>query len=70
MQRYFESLRREGNVDSFRAVEFMIGKLLSKVRYSTAETILKHNLHQYLVDIKNDLHAIANALNQHYFAYT
>jgi uncharacterized alpha-E superfamily protein len=70
MQRYFESLRREGNANSFLAVEFMIGRLLSKVRYSTAETILQQNLHQYLVDIKKDLHAIAIALNQHYFAYT
>ncbi len=70
LQRYFESLNREGNVNSYRPIDFMIGKLMSKVRYSTAETILQQNLHQYLVEIKNDLHAIANALNQHYFAYT
>lgn len=70
MQRYFDRLKREGDAASFQQLDFMVGKLLSKVRYSTPETIIQQNLHQYLQEIKNDLYAVANALNQYYFAYT
>jgi len=70
LQRYFDRLKQEGKINSYQQLDFMIGKLLSKVRYSTAESIISQNLHQYLVEIKNDLYAIANALNQFYFAYS
>jgi uncharacterized alpha-E superfamily protein len=70
LQRYFDRLKKEGKVNNYQQLDFMIGKLLSKVRYSTAETIISQNLHQYLIDIKNDLYAIANALNQCCFAYS
>jgi uncharacterized alpha-E superfamily protein len=70
IQRYIERLKREGDAASYQQLDFMIGKLLSKVRYTTAETIIQQNLHQFLTEIKNDLYAIANALNQYYFAYT
>ena len=70
LQRYFDRLKQEGKISSYQQIDFMIGKLLSKVRYSTPETIISQNLHQYLIEIKNDLYAIANALNQYYFAYS
>jgi len=70
LQRYFERLKQDRNVNSFQVLDFKIGKLLSKVRYSTADTIMEESLHQYLVEIKEELHVIANALNQHYFAYS
>lgn len=70
LQRYFDRLKQEGRVNNYQQLDFMIGKLLSKVRYSTAETIISQNLHQYLIDIKNDLYAISNALNQCCFAYS
>ncbi|HEX6427588.1 MAG TPA: alpha-E domain-containing protein [Niastella sp.] len=70
LQRYFDRLKQEGKVNNYQQLDFMIGKLLSKVRYSTPETIISQNLHQYLLDIKNDLFAIANALNQCCFAYS
>lgn len=70
LQRYFDRLKQEGKVNNYQQLDFMIGKLLSKVRYSTPESIISQNLHQYLLDIKNDLFAIANALNQCCFAYS
>jgi uncharacterized alpha-E superfamily protein len=70
LHRYFERFRNEQNIDSYNKMDFMIGKLKSKILYSTPETIMEQNLHQYLLDIKKDLHGIANGLNQHYFAYT
>jgi uncharacterized alpha-E superfamily protein len=70
LQRYFDKLKREGNAASYQQLDFMVGKLLSKVRFNTPETIIQQNLHQFLIEIKNDLYAIANALNQYYFAYS
>jgi uncharacterized alpha-E superfamily protein len=70
LQRYFDRLKQEGKVSSYQQIDFMIGKLLSKVRYSTPETIINQNLNQFLIEIRSDLYAIANALNQFYFAYT
>ncbi|MBC7904655.1 MAG: alpha-E domain-containing protein [Gemmatimonadaceae bacterium] len=70
LQRYFERLRGERMADSYQQIEFMIGRLKSKVHYSTVETIMSHGLHKYLNEIKAELHGIGIALNQNYFAYT
>ncbi len=69
LHRYFERLRSERNTDGYNKLNFMIGELHSRVRYSTPETIIKQGLDQYLSRIKEDLYGIADALNQHYFAY-
>ncbi|RYZ47232.1 MAG: alpha-E domain-containing protein [Sphingobacteriales bacterium] len=70
IHRYFERFRNENNLESFQKMDFMIGKLKSKILYSTPDTIMEQNLHEYLIDIKKDLHQIANGLNQYYFAYS
>jgi uncharacterized alpha-E superfamily protein len=70
LQRYFDRLKQGLTPHGSQELDFMIGKLLSEVKYSTAETIIEQGLHEYLQHIKDDLHEIANALNQHYFAYT
>lgn len=69
LQRYFDRL--ENNVDhvSYKNVNFMIGKLRSKIQYSNLEHVSKVGLHNYLVSINEDLQAIGNALSQYYFAY-
>ena len=69
LQRYFERLKKGIEANSFQEMDFMIGKLLSEVRYSTAEMIIEENLSEFLQRVKSELHAIAIALNQHYFAY-
>jgi len=70
LHRYFERLRSEKNTEAYNKLNFMIGELHSRVRYSTSESIMKQGLNQYLGRIKEDLFNIANALNHHYFAYT
>src|SRR6185369_13495375 len=69
IQRYFDRLKQSTALNGQEELEFRIGKLSSKVKYSTADTIIRQDLHKYLQEIKSDLYAIANALNQHYFAY-
>jgi len=70
LQRYFERLRNERNVESYHKIEFLIGRLKSKVNYSTVDSILNQGLHEYLNEVKRELYQVGNALNQNYFAYT
>jgi uncharacterized alpha-E superfamily protein len=70
LHRYFERLKGERNQEAFRNIDFMIGKIKSKVRYSTVESIMAQGLHTYLNGIKDDLYQVGIALNQNYFAYT
>ena len=70
LYRYFERLKGERNTEGYRAIDFMIGKIRSKVKYSTVESIMQQGLHAYLNGVKEDLYEVANAFNQHYFAYT
>ncbi|MES1221900.1 MAG: alpha-E domain-containing protein [Bacteroidota bacterium] len=57
-------------MDGFIKIDFLIGRLKSKVKYSTVDSILEEGLHAYLSGIKESLYEVANALNQNYFAYT
>lgn len=70
LHRYFERLRSEKNTEAYNKLNFMIGELHSRVRYSTADSVMRLGLNQYLARIKEDLYNIANALNHHYFAYS
>jgi uncharacterized alpha-E superfamily protein len=70
LHRYFERLRSEKNTEAFNKLNFMIGELHSRVRYSTADTIMRQGLHVYLSRIREDLYNIGNALNHHYFSHT
>ncbi|MEP6746988.1 MAG: alpha-E domain-containing protein [Bacteroidota bacterium] len=70
LMRYFTRLRSDRNADSFQQIEFLIGKLKSKINYSTTDSVLKQGLHEYLAEVKTDLNEIGVSLNQNYFAYT
>lgn len=70
LHRYFERFGNERNQEAYQQLDFLIGKLKSKILYSTPDSIMEQNLHQFLLGIKNELHAIANGLNQNYFAYS
>ena len=70
LHRYFERLKDERNKEAYDKVDFMIGRIQSKVKYSTVESIMHQGLHAYLNGVKEDLYEVGNAFNQHYFAYT
>jgi uncharacterized alpha-E superfamily protein len=70
LHHYFERLKSDRNAEGFRKIDFMIGRIKSRVKYSTVESILKQGLHSYLNRVKEDLSEVANALNQNYFAYS
>ncbi len=66
---YFERLKNQKNAEGFQKIEFLIGKIRSRVKYSTVETIMHQGLHAYLTGIREELYEVANALDQYYFAY-
>jgi uncharacterized alpha-E superfamily protein len=69
LQRYFDRLKTDVDPVSYKHIDFMIGKLRSKIQYSNLESVSEVGLHNYLVDINEDLQEIGNALNRYYFAY-
>jgi len=68
IQRYFERLKSDSNMDSFRELSFLIGRLQSHIRYSSVKTIEDEGLHTFLTQIRGQLFGIGDALNNHYFA--
>lgn len=70
VSRYFERLKSEQTTSAYTSIDFMIGKVKSRVRYSTPESIMQQGLHEFLTGVRSELYGIGTALSQHYFAYT
>jgi uncharacterized alpha-E superfamily protein len=68
IQRYFERLQNDSNMEDFRDMTFKIGRLQSRIKYSSVKTIRQEGLHAFLTQIRGELYGIADALNEHYFA--
>jgi uncharacterized alpha-E superfamily protein len=69
LHRYFERLKNEGNAASFNNIDFMIGRIKSKVRFSTVRSITEEGLHHFLEDTKKCLFEIGDILSEKYFAH-
>ena len=70
IQRYFERLKNESNLDDFSELSFQIGRLQSRIKYSSIKTIADEGLHSYLSQIRGELYGIGNRLNEYYFAHS
>jgi uncharacterized alpha-E superfamily protein len=70
LQRYFERLKSERNLENFEKINFMIGKLKAAIQFSNVQMISEEGLHPYLKRVHEDLYKVGNLLNQHYFAYS
>jgi uncharacterized alpha-E superfamily protein len=68
IQRYFERLKNDSNIEDFRELSFYIGRLQSHIKYSSVKTIKDEGLHSFLTQIRSQLFGIGDALNNHYFA--
>jgi uncharacterized alpha-E superfamily protein len=68
IQRYFERLQNDSNLDDFRDMTFKIGRLQSRIKYSSVRTIRQEGLHSFLTQIRGELYGIGDALNKYYFA--
>ncbi len=70
LHRHFQRLREDRNTEGFGRVNFVIGKVRSKVEYSDVQSVTRAGLHNYLNEINHDFYEIGSALNQAYFAYS
>lgn len=68
IQRYFDRLKNNSNMEDFREMSFQIGRLQSRIKYSSVRSIKQEGLHTFLTQIRSELYGVANALNEHYFA--
>jgi uncharacterized alpha-E superfamily protein len=55
---------------SFEKVNFLIGRLHSKVQFSNVQLISNVGLHPFLTELKHDLNEVGKNLTQLYFAYS
>lgn len=70
LQRNFQRLQTDQNTEGFSKIDFMIGKLRSKLQYSDVQSVSHTGLHHYLSSITTDISNIGNMLNHYYFAYS
>jgi uncharacterized alpha-E superfamily protein len=68
IQRYFDRLKGDHEREDFRKMSFQIGRLQSRIKYSSVNSIRQEGLHTYLTQIRQELYGIGNALNENYFA--
>jgi uncharacterized alpha-E superfamily protein len=70
MHRYFEPFKSEKNADNFNKTNFLIGRMKSRLEYSTSDVISQDQLSPFLKQVKKELHEIGEAFNVHYFMYS
>jgi len=70
ISRYIERLKNSNSITEVKELSFLIGRLHSRIKFSTIQTIRQEGLHTYLSSIKNELYTIGNAVNIQYFAYS
>ena len=69
LQRSFEKLQMDSQLESNQKLKFLIGKLKSHIEFSDMKTLENEGLQSYLQTIKNELFDIGTAFNHYYFAY-
>jgi uncharacterized alpha-E superfamily protein len=65
--RYFERLEAESLPESYKQLEFLIGRSMNSVKYSIINTADSEGLRIFLHETRQDLFGIAAAFNQYYF---
>ncbi len=67
LYKYFCRLRPESLPDNYEQMEFLIGKTMNNVRYTTANQDNAKSLDSFLAQTRLELHDISNAFNKYYF---
>jgi uncharacterized alpha-E superfamily protein len=68
--RYFERLKTESLPESYGQLEFLIGRAMNNVKYSTVRSADSEGLRRFLEQTRSELFGIATAFNQYYFGNT
>ena len=67
---YLNRVESQMTPEAYKQLEMLIGKLRSRVQYSTVDNIMEQGLSVYLHSVKDELYNIANALDQNCFAHS
>jgi uncharacterized alpha-E superfamily protein len=67
ISRYFERLKTESLPESYDQLEFLIGRAMNNVKYSSIQPQDSEGLKRLLQQTRNELFGIAGGLNQYYF---
>jgi uncharacterized alpha-E superfamily protein len=67
LHKYFNRLKNDNFSAGYNEIDFMIGKLQSKIKFSTADTIIAEGLHNFLIETKASIFQIAGTLSKNYF---
>ncbi len=67
LNRYFERLKTESLPESYNRLEFLIGKAMNNVKYSSAQTRDGESLRGFLAQTRNELFEISSSFGQYYF---
>jgi len=65
--RYFERLKTESLQESYKQLEFLIGRAMNNVKYSSIKKSNAEGLQNFLQHTRQELLGIAAAFNQYYF---
>ena len=65
--RYFERLETESLPESYKQLEFLIGRSMNSVKYSNIKLSDSEGLRNFLQQLRQELFGIAAAFNQFYF---
>jgi uncharacterized alpha-E superfamily protein len=65
--RYFERLETESLPESYKQLEFLIGRAMNNVKYSSVQLSDSDGLKLFLQQTRQELFGIAAAFNQYYF---
>ncbi len=65
--RYFERLETESLPESYKELEFLIGRAMNDVKYSDVKLSDSEGLQQFLKHTRSEFFEIAAAFNQYYF---
>ena len=66
---YFEKLKTTTN-KNYHKIQFMLGRLHSKVQFSDIESITESGLPAFLISLRQDLMQIGEVLDLYYFSYS
>ncbi len=67
LRRYFERLEDESLPESYKQLEFLIGRTMNNVKYSPIQVSDGAGLQKFLQQTRQELAGIAAAFNQYYF---
>lgn len=70
MNRYFERLKAESLPESYNRLEFIIGRTMNNLKYSTRQLNDGQALNNLLIQTRKDLFETAQAFNFYYFGNT